>query len=270
MAGIPYIIANEAAERFSYYGMKAVLAVFLVQYLHLMNGTVGTAMSEAEATAQVHLFNGAVYLTPFIGAVLADFLFGKYRVIVWLSLVYCLGHAALAVMGSVGQAGVWLLVGLGLIALGSGGIKPCVSAHVGDQFTRAEAHRLPKIFNAFYLSINLGALASTLITPWLLEWHGPHWAFGVPGVLMALATVVFWLGRKRYTHIPPSGWRFWKAVASPEGHRTLLKLLPLYAFVAIFWALFDQTGTSWIFQSQDMDRRFLGIEWLPSKMEFSD
>lgn len=265
--GVPHIIGNEAAERFSYYGMKAVLAVFMVQYLHLMDGRGVSPMNEAEATAKYHLFNVAVYFTPFFGALLADIFLGKYRTIILLSLVYCGGHVALACMGLFGQSPSWLLAGLVLIAVGSGGIKPCVSAHVGDQFGARNSHLLPQLFNWFYFSINVGAFVSMLITPWLLEWHGPHWAFGLPGGLMLLATVVFWMGRGRFVHVPPSGWRFLREAFSREGMTALLKLLPLYGFVAVFWALFDQTGSTWIFQSQDMDRRFLGFEWLPSQVQ---
>jgi len=265
--GVPHIIGNEAAERFSFYGMKAVLAVFMVQYLHLMDGRGTGGMNEAEATANVHLFNGAVYLTPFLGALLADIFIGKYRTIIALSLVYCGGHAALAAMGVFGNSPWWLMAGLGLIALGSGGIKPCVSAHVGDQFGARNAHLLSRIFNWFYFSINIGAFVSMLLTPWLLEWHGPHWAFGVPGVLMAIATLVFWLGRKRFIHVPAGGMGFVRELFKGGGLVVMLKLLPLYLFVAMFWALFDQTGSTWIFQSQDMDRRFLGFEWLPSQIQ---
>jgi proton-dependent oligopeptide transporter, POT family len=265
--GVPHIIGNEAAERFSFYGMKAVLAVFMVQYLHLMDGRGTGGMNEAEATANVHLFNGAVYLTPLLGALLADVFIGKYRTIIALSLVYCGGHAALAAMGVFGNSPWWLMAGLGLIALGSGGIKPCVSAHVGDQFGARNAHLLPRIFNWFYFAINFGAFLSMMLTPWLLEWHGPHWAFGVPGVLMAIATLVFWMGRKRFIHVPAGGTGFVREMFQGGGWRVMLKLLPLYVFVAMFWALFDQTGSTWIFQSQDMDRRFLGFEWLPSQIQ---
>lgn len=265
--GVPHIIGNEAAERFSFYGMKAVLAVFMVQYLHLMDARSAAVMNEAQATANVHLFNGAVYLTPFLGALLADVFAGKYRTIIALSIVYCCGHAALAGMGMFGNSPWWLMAGLGLIALGSGGIKPCVSAHVGDQFGARNAHLLSRIFNWFYFSINTGAFVSMLLTPWLLEWYGPHLAFGVPGVLMALATLVFWLGRNRFIHVPAGGMGFVREVFKGGGLVTMLKLLPLYLFVAMFWALFDQTGSTWIFQSQDMDRHFLGFEWLPSQIQ---
>ena len=265
--GIPHIIGNEAAERFSFYGMKGILAVFMAQYLHLMNESPGEAMSETLASSYYHGFNSWVYLTPFVGALVADFFWGKYRTIIWLSVVYVMGHGALAFMGTTGDARWWMFGGLILIAIGSGGIKPCVSAHVGDQFGANNSHLLPKIFNWFYFSINVGAMVSMLLTPWLLQWYGPHWAFGVPGVLMALATVVFWMGRKRFVHIPAQPEKARRELTSPEGLKSILSLIPLFLFVAMFWALFDQTGSTWIFQAQDMERNFLGKEWLPSQIQ---
>ncbi len=265
--GVPHIIGNEAAERFSFYGMKGILVVFMSQYLHLMGETPGVAMEQTTVSSHYHLFNFWVYITPLLGALISDFFFGKYRTIITLSLVYVVGHGALALMGWTGDAKTWLFVGLALIAIGSGGIKPCVSAHVGDQFGANNAHLLPKIFNWFYFSINLGAMISILLTPWLLEWYGPHWAFGIPGVLMALATFIFWLGRKRFVHIPAGGMQTARELISPTGLTSIARILPLFLFVAVFWALFDQTGSTWIFQSQDMDRRFLGQEWLPSQIQ---
>lgn len=265
--GVPHIIGNEAAERFSFYGMKGILVVFMSQYLHLMNETPGVPVEEVTASAHYHVFNFWVYITPLIGAFISDLFFGKYRTIITLSLVYVAGHAALAFMGVTGDARTWLFAGLALIAIGSGGIKPCVSAHVGDQFGASNAHLLPKIFNWFYFSINLGAMASMLLTPWLLEWYGPHWAFGVPGVLMALATFVFWMGRKRFVHIPAGKRETVRELSSPEGLSAIARVVPLFLFVAVFWALFDQTGSTWVFQSQDMDRNFLGRQWLPSQIQ---
>ncbi len=266
--GLPYIVSNEAAERFSFYGMKGILAVFMAQYLHFMGSRMGSPMSEAAATEGVHLFNTAVYLTPLLGAFLSDAFLGKFRTIILLSLVYCAGHAALAFMGTAGDPGWWLISGLALIALGAGGIKPCVSAHVGDQFGKTNAHLLPRAFNYFYFSINLGAFISGLLTPWLLEWYGPHWAFGVPGVLMALATLAFWMGRHTFVHVPARGLTFFKEqFFSRSGLRALGKLSVIYVFVAVFWALFDQTGSSWVFQAENMDREWLGVTWLSSQIQ---
>ena len=260
--GMPWIVANEAAERFSFYGMRAILVVFMTQYLLDASGTLDT-MSEPEARGWYHLFVSAVYFTPLAGALLADAVLGKYRTIIALSLVYCLGHLALAI----DHTRLGLALGLGLIALGAGGIKPCVSAHLGDQFGDSNRHLLARAFGWFYFAINLGAFASTLATPWLLDRYGPSLAFAVPGVLMGLATLVFWAGRHRFAHIPPGGRRFVREVFGREGLGALGRLIPVYLFVAVFWALFDQTGSAWVLQAQHMDREMLGVEILPAQIQ---
>ncbi|MCG7954938.1 MAG: POT family MFS transporter [Candidatus Thiodiazotropha endolucinida] len=261
-AGIPFIIGNEAAERFSFYGMRAVLVIFMTQYLVDSSGAANP-MNEEEAKGWFHLFVSAVYLTPLFGALISDGLLGKYRTIILLSLVYCVGHFALAL----DHTRLGLLLGLGLIAMGSGGIKPCVSAHLGDQFGRSNAHLLPRSFGWFYFAINLGAFASTLATPWLLSQAGPDWAFGVPGILMVIATIIFWSGRRRFVHIPPAGLGFVREVFSPQGLSVLLRLFGLYLFVAVFWSLFDQTGSAWVLQAKSMDLRLFGFEVLPAQIQ---
>jgi len=267
--GIPYIIGNEAAERISFYGMKGILVVFMTKYLHILTDNPNlAAMNKAAAIEQYHNFTSWVYLTPILGALLADTLLGKYRTIISLSLVYCLGHLTLAFMGSGGLTPeAWMMTGLALISLGSGGIKPCVSAHVGDQFGESNATWLTKVFGWFYISINVGAFISTILTPWLLEWYGPHLAFGIPGILMAIATYVFWLGRKKFIHIQPKGMGFIRETFSREGLRTMTKLAIIFSFVAVFWALFDQTGSSWVLQAEDLNRNWLGVHWLPSQIQ---
>jgi len=260
--GLFHLVVNEGAERFSYYGMRAILVVFMTDMLMNRDGSLGV-MSEAEARASFHLFAAAVYFFPFLGAVIADAWWGKFKTIVLLSIVYCFGHLALAV----DHTRVGLVIGLGLIAIGSGGIKPCVSANLGDQFGPGNRTLLSKAFSWFYFAINLGAFASTLLTPWLLQHYGPHWAFGVPGLLMLLATLVFWQGRKQYTHIPPDPQGFYEAFKRPGVWRTIVKLGGLYVFVAFFWSLYDQTSSAWVLQAKQMDRVWLGIEWLPSQIQ---
>ncbi len=197
--GIPYIIGNEGCERFSFYGMKAILWVYLV-HLYTTQAGLEKALAENEATVVVHLFVAGVYALPMIGAIVADRLAGKYPTILYLSLVYCLGHLALAVFED-NVAGTYL--GLALIALGSGGIKPCVSAHVGDQFGRGNWDKLQSVFQAFYFIINFGSFFATLLIPWIKDTYGWSVAFGIPGILMALATLVFWMGRCVFVHVPP-------------------------------------------------------------------
>lgn len=271
--GIPFIIGNEAAERFSFYGMKTILAIFMTQYMLSATGTPNY-MTDTEAREWVAWFVASAYFFPVLGALLADALLGKYLTIMILSMVYCLGHAALAcidlppaaLQATLDPRG-WLMAGLFLIAFGSGGIKPCVSAHVGDQFCRRNGHLMSRVFGWFYFSINFGSFFSTLLTPWLLKNHGPGWAFGVPGVLMAIATFVFWLGRKRYAHLPPQGFTFLREAASPQGRSAILRLVMVYAFVAVFWSLYDQTGSAWVLQAGQMDCTFLGRRWLESQIQ---
>ena len=330
--GIGFIIGNEGCERFSFYGMRAILTEHLMglygQTLHL-----GATDAKNAATADYHLFTAAAYALPMIGAILADRLLGKYRTIFWLSLVYCLGHAVLA-LGEESIGGMHL--GLALIAVGSGGIKPCVSAFVGDQYRAGQEKLVEKIFQAFYFIINFGSFFATLLVPWLKVRYGPAIAFGVPGLLMAIATLILWLGRKRYTHAPPApggrlgrldalssallfgalgslwftgalpwygklavsltslglglvvfavrariqpdrgvlsvlwqglrhrqpGQSLWQAAEqrldapAVAGTRAVLRLLSVFALVSVFWALFDQRGSSWVVQAKDMLRTF--------------
>src|SRR5262249_9864244 len=118
--------------------------------------------AQKAATAAVHLFKAGVYALPMIGAILAERLLGKYRTIFYLSLVYCLGHAALS-LGEGYLSGMFL--GLALIAVGSGGIKPCVSANVGDQFGTGNWFRVRTVYQIFYFSINFGSFFATLMIP---------------------------------------------------------------------------------------------------------
>ena len=263
--GVPYIIGNEAAERFCFYGMKTVLIVFMTKFLLDRQGTLAV-MSDEEAKGCYHLFVAGVYFFPILGAILADAVWGKYRTIFWLSLVYCLGNFALAA----DQTRLGLFVGLTLITLGAGGIKSSVSANVGDQFGPRNKHLLEKVFGWFYFSINFGSFFSTLLTPVLLDhfsqtelygenakYLGPAVAFGVPGVLMATATLVFWLGRKKFVHIPPAGNAMIKEAFSREGATVIAKLSVLFLFIAMFWALYEQTGGAWVLQAENMNRHLL-------------
>ena len=287
-SGIGFIIGNEAAERFSFYGMRSVLLAYMTIYLVQPNGE-SAIFKEKEAEAWVHLFVGSAYFFPLIGGILADAFWGKYRTILSLSLFYCLGHGCLAMMGILGDTRTLLFAGLVLIAVGAGGIKPCVSAHVGDQFNILNNHLLTQVFGWFYFSINIGAFLSGLLTPFLLEatreagslgeriypivepWvgeklvnepiFGPHYAFGLPGILMAIATFIFWLGRKQFAHIPPRGKIYFKETFSGENLRAILRLCSIFAFVVIFWALFDQIGTLWQIQARSLDRVL--PDWIP-------
>jgi len=181
---IRYIIGNEGCERFSFYGMRNILTVFLVSSLLLYLPESERARGAKDV---FHTFVIGVYFFPLLGGWLADRFFGKYNTIFWLSLVYCVGQACLA-----------------MFVTNRTGIKPCVAAFVGDQFDQTNKHRAKVVFEAFYWIINFGSFFASLLMPIFLRHLGPAVAFGVPGVLMFISTAILWAGRKQYVMIPPA------------------------------------------------------------------
>ncbi|NXN53116.1 S15A1 protein, partial [Rynchops niger] len=213
-----FIIINEFCERFSYYGMRAVLVLYFKYFLQ---------WDDNLSTAIYHTFVALCYLTPILGAIVADSWLGKFKTIVSLSVVYTIGQVVMSVSsindltdqtqdGSPDNIPVHIalsMIGLILIALGTGGIKPCVSAFGGDQFKEDQDKQRSRFFSIFYLSINAGSLLSTIITPILRAQEcGIHskqrcypLAFGVPAALMAIALVVFIAGSGMYKKVKPQG-----------------------------------------------------------------
>ena len=198
---IKYIIGNEACERFSFYGMRNILVPFLISSV-LLAYLPDQSAREGAAKDIFHSFVIGVYFFPLLGGWLSDRYFGKYNTVLWFSLIYCAGHACLAMFES-NATGFY--TGLFLIALGSGGIKPLVVSFCGDQFDQTNKDKAKLVFDGFYWIINFGSFFASLLAPLFLRHLGPVWAFGIPGVLMFIATVVFWLGRHKYVNVPPSG-----------------------------------------------------------------
>lgn len=260
--GIPYIVGNEAAERFNFYGLKAILVIYMTKFLMDRSGQLAP-MSKEEATGWYHLFVGSNYFFPAMGAIVADAFLGKYRTILWLSILYSIGCIALAV----DHTRFGLAVGLVLIALGAGGIKPCVSSNVGDQFGPKNQHLLSKAFGWFYWAVNFGAFFSIMLTPWLLDAYGPGLAFGVPAALMLLATFIFWSGRHSFVHVPPAGASFFARTFNKETGLALGRLAFIFAFMAVFWALWDQCGSTWTLQAENMNRVVFGLEIRSSQVQ---
>ncbi len=257
-----FIVGTEACERFSYYGMRVLLVPFMITYLGIV---------ESDAEAYQHYFVMTVYFLPLLGGWLSDRFLGKYRTILYLSLFYCVGHAVLAFS----ESGTGLLVGCAFIALGSGGIKPCVSAYVGDQFPPEAKSMLTRAFNWFYVGINVGSIAGVFICPILLDRGELRWAFGLPGIAMGLATFVFWLGRKQYLNVPPRGHQEHgflpvaldmlrgRAHTRPTERvaavRRLLRIAIVFLPLLMFWALFDQQFSTWEVQAGQCDLDVWGL-----------
>ena len=260
-SGMPYILTNEATERFAFYGTRCILVFFMTHLLRNISGQLDP-MTPEQSKTWFHLFVSAVYFMPLLGALISDIWLGKYRTILYFSVLYCFGTLAL-VMNS---TRLGLGAGLILIAVGSGVIKPCVSANVGDQFGKTNKNLIERVYNWFYFSVNLGAFISNLLVPELLDRYGSGVAFGVPGAFMVLATIAFWLGRRKFVHIPRGGIEFVRECLSGEGIRAIGKLCIVYVFVAPFWALFDQMDSAWMLQAEKMNRNWLGYEWLPTQI----
>uniref|UniRef100_A0A834R3F6 Oligopeptide transporter 1 n=1 Tax=Sarcoptes scabiei TaxID=52283 RepID=A0A834R3F6_SARSC len=189
---IIFIIGNEFCERFSFYGMRTIL-VFYFKFILSFN--------EDLATQAYHIFAMACYFTPVLGAILADSFIGKFWTILSISCIYAAGNIILSFASISGTS--WIsFFGLALIALGTGGIKPCVSAFGGDQFLPGQERQLQQFFSLFYISINSGSLISTFLTPILrqdIHCFGRQdcypLAFGIPAILMVVALILFILGR---------------------------------------------------------------------------
>ncbi len=336
-SAIPYIIGNEAAERFNYYGLRAILTTFMVS--QFFSAKYPAAAGEEFSQAAVAAANGAThdfvamsYLLPLFGGMLSDWFWGKYKTILYLSMVYVLGNIMLACTTTNETLFTSALM---LIALGAGGIKPCVSANVGDQFDDTNSHLLSKAFDAFYFSINAGSFLSILLIPYLNKNYGPAVAFGVPAIAMTIAIAFFYAGRDRYVKIAPKGddnkkvifatsfatlvasYIYWDKVqhagtgpvifcwlilviivafifkkqwfakpgnfiginlyaltnggfdaaakeysdATIEGVKAVWRVFSVFAFIPVFWALWDQNQSEWVIQAKSMDLNFMGIKW---------
>lgn len=226
---------------------------------------------------------------------------GKYRTVLYLSIVYCIGNWMMAASAlpkaDAGTQGTmfWSTAGaLGLIAFGTGGIKPCVSAFGGDQIqyslpdgpTKERLHR--QFFSMYYFAVNAGSVLSTILTPVLRADFSYAIAFAVPAALMMCALLIFWLGRGTYVDRPPEGNVFgevggvvvdaiklrrgrargshWLDSAKAkhdssvvEDVKGLMRVLALLLPTPLFWSLFDQQSSKWIFQASTLDGR---VPWL--------
>ncbi|XP_069172199.1 solute carrier family 15 member 2 isoform X2 [Procambarus clarkii] len=298
---VAFIIGTEFCERFSYYGMKAILTLYLHNELKY---------SEDDSTVIYHVWSMLCYFTPILGAIIADTFLGRFRTIFYISIIYVMGNAVLSISAvppifpDLGAKIGVSLTGLFLIAVGTGGIKPCVSAFGGDQFVVPQQERqLTQFFSIFYFSINAGSLISTYVTPILrdnIHCFGSDCyslAFGVPAVLMLIALCLFLGGYSMYTMKPPEGnillrvgtctmhaisrkfkskekKNHWLDHASDKFDKelindvkVLLKILLLYIPLPFFWALFDQQGSRWTFQATRMDGQIGEYTLKPDQMQ---
>uniref|UniRef100_UPI00358FF3B4 solute carrier family 15 member 2-like n=1 Tax=Myxine glutinosa TaxID=7769 RepID=UPI00358FF3B4 len=299
---IAFVVVTEFCERFSFYGMKAVLVLYFCYFLHWNPDT---------STVVYHAVDSLAYFTPILGALVADSWLGKFRTILYLSIVYVIGHVvntigAVPVIGDANTHTALAIVGLVLITLGIGGTKPCAAAFGGDQFEAHQIYEQSKFFSIFYLAINMGSLLSTFITPMLRDYQcfgGDCYvmAFSVPAGLMIIALIIFRAGSPLYTKIHPkrnvlmdvsrcigfaikNRWKHRNDGDLPRNHwldwakekhndnlindvKKVLRVLLLYLPLPMFWALFDQQGSRWTLQATAMSGDFGTFVLKPDQMQ---
>ncbi|KAK6931667.1 Proton-dependent oligopeptide transporter family [Dillenia turbinata] len=210
----PFILGTECCERLAYYGIATNLVTYLTQKMH--EGNVSAARN-------VTTWQGTCYLTPLVGAILADAYWGRYWTIATFSTIYFIGMCTLTLSATVFKPAECIgsvcpsatssdyaifFTGLYLIALGTGGIKPCVSSFGADQFDDTDsAERVKKgsFFNWFYFSINIGALVSSSLIVWIQDNAGWGLGFGIPALFMAIAIASFFSGTALYRFQKPGG-----------------------------------------------------------------
>jgi POT family proton-dependent oligopeptide transporter len=273
-AGFWFFFWGELAERACYYGMRAILFLYVAEQLDFGRADAGTIVS---------LFIAACYLLPLIGGYLADNFFGKYWTIVGFSLPYILGQLLLCI-DSQQILGVspryFLFVSLALLAMGSGVIKPNISTLMGmtyDQHRPGKTQLRSDAFAFFYMAINIGAFASSFAVPWLRDHYstvpgtrdqrGYAIAFLFPAALMAAALLLFALGKPFYAREVIA--RSEKTPEERQQQWTVLgKLFSLFLVITFFWMIFDQSSTTWIsFAQDDFDLHLFGYYVAPDRLQ---
>jgi POT family proton-dependent oligopeptide transporter len=255
--GFWFIFWGEFAERCSFYGSRAILGLYIAEEL---------GFGQDNSARFLSLFFAACYFLPLVGGYLADNFFGKYRTIVWFSLPYIIGQCMLAV-----KSPVFLLISLCLLAMGSGVIKPNLSTLMGltyDQQRPGQTQLRSTAFSMFYMAINIGAALSQFFLPWIKNTMGYSVAFMFPAGLMAVAFLIFAAGKRFYGHEVIA-----RKHRTPEERQmqwqVLKRILGLFLLVMFFWAIFDQSSSTWIFFANSyMDWEALpGVTILPEQMQ---
>ncbi len=270
--GFWFFFWGELAERSCYYGMRAILFLYLSKELAFGADDAGTIVS---------LFIAACYLLPLLGGYVADNFFGKYWTIVGFSLPYILGQVLLCIdseqiFGI--SPRVFVFVSLLLLAMGSGVIKPNISTLMGltyDQYRPGQTQLRSDAFSFFYMAINIGAFASSSVVPELRSYFGDRYgyalgyriAFAFPAGLMVVALTLFALGKRHYAHEVIA--RTEKTPAErAQQWAVLRRLFGLFFVITFFWMVFDQSTSTWIqFAEQDFDLNLLGYEIKPDQFQ---
>eukprot|EP01112_Ceratiomyxa_fruticulosa_P015954 TRINITY_DN4780_c0_g3_i1.p1 TRINITY_DN4780_c0_g3~~TRINITY_DN4780_c0_g3_i1.p1 ORF type:complete len:324 (-),score=39.27 TRINITY_DN4780_c0_g3_i1:404-1375(-) len=293
--GVKFIMLTELCERFSFYGLRGVMPLYLNEFL---------GINQTDSTAIVHGFIMFAYICPLFGGYIADSFLGKFHTIFYVSLIYCVGSAVLASTSVPLFAKLshltpfWgLFLGLFIIGLATGTMKPCVSAFLGDQFKPHQTHLIDSVFHIFYFMVSLGSVSGTLLIPVVRTKFGYSMAFALPAVFLVLTAFIFRVGKRLYTIHPPKGsilmaslhiiaigvsekfksvfslkkkeksdpsltWHYAALSKYPKENiddvKTTLQVLTIFLPFPLFWSLYSQYSSTWVFQAKLMNRNLHG------------
>jgi POT family proton-dependent oligopeptide transporter len=256
--GLRYFFWGEFAERCSYYGMRAILPLYL---------TTKLGMPDEKASEWYYTFKMACYFLPLLGGWIADRYLGKYWTIVGFSVPYVIGQLLIGIEND------WVvMLALTLCAMGSGVIKPNISALMGltyDQQRPGNEQLRASAFLWFYFAVNVGALISLFALPIIRNKFGYQVAFLVPAAFMTMALLIFAAGKRHYAvetvgPAPPL-----TPEERAEQWRTLTGLFGVFFLVVFFWVVYEHNDTQWTFFARDhIDLRL--PDWVPTWLSAQD
>jgi len=253
--GLYLLFVTEMWERFSYYGMRALLFLYMTRAA----AEGGLGWTEEMSGKLYGWYTGLVYLTPIAGGYLADRYLGTHRSMVIGGIIIALGHFTLAI-----ESTASFYTGLAFIIVGTGFFKPCVSIMVGQLYERHDARR-DAAFTIFYMGVNLGAFLGPIACGWLRVRYGWNWGFGAAGVGMILGLIVYFIGRPhllkgiglapRHQQMSPERKAELGKPLTFQDKQRIAVIFIMAFFVIFFWTGFELAGTSMnIFAEEHTDR----------------
>lgn len=259
--GLYVLFFTEMWERFSYYGMRAILVLYLVAQTQAENAGLG--WTNGEALSLYGTYTMLVYVMSIPGGWIADKFLGQKKSVLYGGLLLVAGHSILAVEE------MWAFyTGLGLIIAGVGMLKPNISTMVGGLYKQGDIRR-DKGFTIFYIGINIGAFLSSLIVGYVGEVHGWHYGFGLAGIGMALGLLQYVLGQKHLKHVgnflgasknETDKEVMKKPLTKVEKDRVIVLFIS-FLLVIVFWGAFEQAGGLMnIYASENTNRMLMGWE----------
>jgi proton-dependent oligopeptide transporter, POT family len=268
--GLSFLFATEMWERFSYYGMRALLVLYMVRQLlhpghaenvigldalkHLLEWMTGPLGVQPLSSHIYGLYTGLVYLTPLFGGMLADRVLGQHRTILLGAALMAIGHFMMAFEPL-------FLLALTVLILGNGAFKPNMSAQIGTLYAPGDRRR-DRAYSIFYVGINLGAFLAPLVCGTLGEELGWHYGFTAAGVGMTLALVIYLLAMPS---LPPD--ELQQAIAAGverkrldrDEWRAVLALVALFVPTSLFWACYEQQGNTIALWADDYTDRYVDL-----------